>query len=120
MNTPSLFDVSGHVRASDPPTSHAAAQSIEPVLGSQCLRVLQAVVQLEARTERTTVGVTAYEALLLLSFDGKGWQQSVIARRLTDLREKGCVRDSGVTRPGGSGRQLIAWTATDKGRGFVS
>ena len=104
MTAETLFDDQLRVRASDPDTSRAAAESIKPVLGAECSRVLAAV------ESRGSMGATAYEALLVLERDGRRRQQSVVSRRLTDLRDAGLLRDSGCRRPGMTGRWLIVWS----------
>lgn len=47
-------------------------------------------------------------------------QQSVVARRLTDLARAGLVEDTLTSRPGTSGRLLTVWTITDEGRRRVA
>lgn len=103
------------VRASDPPTSKAAAESLPaPVLSVQRHAVLAAVEAIE-RFNPHKVGATAYEVMARMAFTGHGPAQNIVARRLTDLRELGFVEDSGVTRPGGSNRPLVAWRITATG-----
>lgn len=55
-------------------------------------------------------GATAWNVVRALA--GVGIQQSVAARRCTDLRRRGLIADTGVTRPGVSGRMLTVWRAT--------
>lgn len=97
------------VRTDDPPTSHAAAKSIVPGLGKQRAQVLTLIEQVDGIY--SDGGATAYEVAARSEF-----QQSVVARRCTDLRDLGFVSDSGRTRPGSSGRHLIIWYLTDSGR----
>lgn len=106
------------VRATDPETSHAAAESIVPALGAQRRQVLWALVECERHGGMT--GATAAEIVMRLAYTGAAPQQSVVARRLTDLRDLGLVVDSGETRPGTSARQLIAWASTEAGRSAVA
>lgn len=112
---PTLFDapLPDPVRPGDPDTSHAAAASIADGLSAQRRSVFDAVAAVE-RTNPHRVGATAYEVQALLAYSGHAPQQSVIARRLSDLRDLGLVVDSGVRRPGSSGRQLICWKAVDR------
>lgn len=107
---PTLFDAAlpDPVRPGDPDTSHAAAASIADGLSAQRRAVFDAVAEVERRN-RHRVGATAYEVQALLAYSGHAPQQSVIARRLSDLRDLGLVVDSGVRRPGSSGRLLICW-----------
>ena len=116
----SLFDafdapLPDSVRPSDPDTSHAAAASIAPVLSAQRRDVLAAAAAVaDANPHRT--GATAAEIVMRLAYTGRAPQQSVVARRLSDLRDLGLVVDSGARRPGTSARALIAWQVTDAGR----
>jgi hypothetical protein len=112
MTQPDLFSTP-RARRTDPPTSKAAAEAIAPALGEQMRRVLWAVCEME-RTG--SLGATAHEIVMRLAYTGNAPQQSVVARRLTDLRDRGLVTDSGWTREGASARQLIAWCATEAGR----
>lgn len=115
ITAPTLFDapLPDPVRPGDPDTSHDAAASITDGLSAQRRSVFDAVCDVE-RHNRHRVGATAYEVQAVLAYTGHAPQQSVIARRLTDLRDLGLVADSGVRRPGSSGRQLICWTAVDR------
>lgn len=97
-----LFDDQLRVRHSDPATAQAAATAIAEVVNLECCRVLDALRDLEGNA-------TAYEVVLRLRSAGIDRQQNCVARRLTDLRDAGLVRDSGRTRPGSSNRQLIVW-----------
>lgn len=115
VTAPTLFDgpLPDPVRPDDPDTSHAAAASIADGLSAQRRAVFDAVRTVE-RHNPHRVGATAYEVQAVLAYTGHAPQQSVIARRLTDLRDLGLVVDSGVRRPGSSGRQLICWKAVDR------
>jgi predicted ArsR family transcriptional regulator len=95
VNAPTLFD---HVRATDPPTSVAAAASLDAAtLGRQKARVLDAVRTFGGRATREQV------AQLL------GHDRSCISRRITDLVRDGLLEDSGDTARGGSGRAQTVW-----------
>ena len=100
----SLLD--GLVRATDPATSHAAAASIRPHLSAQCSRVLHAVERVHSMHGH---GATAWEVTAYL---GGAAQRSVIARRLTDLRDAGRIRATEQTRPGPTGRPQLVWEPT--------
>lgn len=115
ITAPTLFDapLPDPVRPGDPDTSHAAAASIADGLSAQRRSVYDALRDVE-RHNPHRAGGTAYEIQLRLAYTGHAPQQSVIARRLTDLRDLGFVVDTGQRRPGSSGRQLICWTAVDR------
>lgn len=103
-------------RGTDPPTSHAAAASMTPeALGAQLRSVLWALDH--HSNHGTRPGGTAHEVVMVLAYGSvPAPQQSVVARRLTDLRERGLIRDTGTTRPGASNRELTVWELTDQGR----
>lgn len=115
-----LFDppVRGTARRRDPKTSKDAARSMSgEVLTAQQRQVLEVI------AANPCHGATAYELATQL-----GFQQNVMARRCTDLGERGfAYRKSGwigdeevfVSRPGSSGRQCDAWFATDKGLSWL-
>lgn len=110
-----LFDdppVLGHptARATDPATSAAAAASMVDHVSGQCRQVLEAVAWSPA---------TAYDVVVHLQSRRRSIQQSVAARRLTDLARAGFVADTGDTRPGSTGRPLTVWRATDAGRAYL-
>lgn len=91
---PRLFDPSAAVRASaratDPRTSHEAAESFdEATLNREQQRVLDALRLLAASGQPTTAG----RVTRLLG----DRQRNCVSRRLTDLAERGVVRDSGRT-----------------------
>ena len=99
MTQLSLLD--GHARATDPATSHAAVPDAIR-LSRQCGRVLDAVLTLHHRNSQ---GATAWE---VTDFLDDGTQRSVVARRLTDLRDRGLIRNCGW-RPGPMGRDENVW-----------
>ena len=106
----SIFEtlVGPTARESDPPTSHDAADHHDG-LSAQRRMVLAALAD--------KGHATAYELLChLATYRPIVPQQSVIARRLTDLHELGLVEDTGTTRPGSSKRRLIVWRITNDGR----
>lgn len=102
MTDLTLFDLT-HSRPTDPDTSKDAAVSVLPAAKRQCAEVLDAVCRLDPQ------GATAYEVLTFLERDGRRRQQSVVARRLSDLRDVGLIVDSGERRRGMTGRDLIVW-----------
>lgn len=102
MNPPTLFD-GLHARPGDPETAKDAAEAIRPVLAPECARVLESL-------KHYAHGATAWQIVRDLADFGVHRDQNVVARRLTDLRDAGLVVDSGVRRPGRSGRSLIVWT----------
>ncbi len=90
------------VRTSDPRTSHAAARSMKPdVLGKQRSEALRVI---KAYADTVHDGATAWDVAR-----STGYQQSVCARRCSDLHELGLIEDSGYTRAGSSNRQMIVW-----------
>jgi hypothetical protein len=89
------------VRATDPLTSQAAAASMRGrPLSKQRAQVLSFI-------RASNTGATAFEISVVLEM-----QQSVVARRCTDLHELGLIVDSGRTRPGSTGRQLTVWVTS--------
>lgn len=92
------------MRHADAVTSAAAAESIRPVLGTECHRVLEVI------RRAGWVGATAHEIRCVLRADGVDRDQNVVARRCSDLRDAGLIVDSGRTRSGRSNRQLIVWS----------
>lgn len=104
MTAPTLFDVEPHgaARRSDPQTSRDAAASMTGAhLSRQQGQILELV--------REWGDITAAE---IARATGHTIQQSVAARRLTDLRDLGLIEDTGVTRPGNTGRMCTVWAPT--------
>lgn len=118
MSEPTLFDDEpvltagvAHARRDDPDTSHAAAASIDVDTLRQSQRAVLAVLQ-RGRGDFATIS-KAYD-------DARGrdpdyfpnLSDSGLRTRVSELRDRGYVRDSGerVTLP--SGRQAIVWEAT--------
>lgn len=96
-------------RPTDPDTSHTAAASITgPPLAAQQALVLETVHRFHRMHSR---GATAWEVVTLVD-PRHQLQQSVAARRLTDLARAGLVADSGERRAGRTGRPLIVWIPT--------
>lgn len=61
------------------------------------------------------VDANAYELACEL-----GYQQSVVARRLTDLWELGLADRNGIKRQGGTGRFGDCWQITEAGRKWLA
>lgn len=102
MNTPDLFEhAEAHARATDPETSHEAAAEIAGAKVNQmeqrALSALQA-----ARPD----GLTNHELVL---HTGLPW--NTISPRIRPLVRKGWVIDSGLRRPGPTGKRCIVWKA---------
>lgn len=90
-----LFDEHAHARRSDPPTSKAAAASIEVArMEAQVLEVLR-----QYPAGLTTEQIAGYTGEPLVS----------ISPRLRPLAEKGLVEDSDERRLNVSGRRAIIW-----------
>lgn len=119
---PSLFDApitSGTHRKRERQTSVDAARSMSgPVLNKQQREALAVV------AANPCEGATAYELATQL-----GFQQNVMARRLSDLGEMGYafrrwgwIGEEQVyeARPGSSGRRCDVWRATDAGLEWLS
>jgi hypothetical protein len=102
-------------RSTDPGTSHAAARSMRDAVTGQRRLVLRAV----AWAGRD--GATAWDIVSDLTRRGiRPPDQSVAARRLTDLHQAGLIEDTGTTRSGRSNRQLIVWRLTHTGQRAVA
>lgn len=103
----SLFDVSAPeeppvalARASDPPTSHAAAASVQ-----RALPRLQEIVLSTLR--KSADGLTTHEIAAMTDID-----VITVSPRIAPLREAGFVRDSGERRvPSGRTRPSTVWVA---------
>lgn len=110
-----LFDYqqSQAVRASDPDTSRDAVPTISARNEWQ-RRCMWAIVELE---RHGGVGATVHEIAMRLAYLGQRVPaENALSRRLTDLHRGGFVVDRGVRRPGGAGRDQIAWGSTALGR----
>lgn len=113
----SIFDdaPSRRHRHSDPKPARAAAESMSgPVLSGQRHRVLWA---LNDCIRHGLNGATAHDVVMRLAYEpGGAPQQSVIAKRCSELREAGLIVDTGRTRRGSSHRELTVWDLTEEGR----
>lgn len=81
-------------------TSAEAAEAISEHLGR-----LQAMV-LTAIAKRGSMGLTAHETATVLQSD-----RTAIQPRLSELRRKGRIVDSGLRRLNASGKRAIVWIA---------
>lgn len=81
-------------------TSIAAANALAPKLGR-----LQRMAETAIR-DAGLYGLTADELAAQLGMDR--WS---IQPRTTELKCKGLIRDSGLRRPNGTGKQAIVWIA---------
>jgi hypothetical protein len=97
-----LFAHPARARTSDPDTSQEAADSLTPqTVGARC----QELYNLIAAHPRA--GLTVHDLVAITGYD-----RGNTARRITDLRQAGWIRDTGVRRLGPSGRRSIVWAAT--------
>lgn len=102
-------------RRTDPPTSHAAAESAKPSAGAIRAHVLEALRQAAREGLR---GLTDEELVDL--FGARGWPGTPSGirtrrRELVDEEPPPLVADSGNTRPTRSGRSSIVWVARPTG-----
>ena len=89
-----------YARATDPATSHVAAQAVEP----RCAALEEAVLNaLKATGGR---GCTIDELVAVLRMD-----KVTLSPRLRPLCKKGFVEETLERRPGVSGRSQIVWKA---------
>lgn len=88
-HAPTLFDAptTGTFRRSDPPTSVAAAQSLDPATMHIELRRVYAAI-----ARHGDHGATAGEITRALAAEGHDRQRNCISRRVTDLVDGGLVR----------------------------
>lgn len=89
-----------HARGSDPQTSHNAANGIQEKLPRLESLVLKAITSCQSK------GMNSYEIEL-----ATGLPNETCTPRLAPLRRKGLIFDSGIKRPGKSGRNQIVWVA---------
>lgn len=91
-------------RASDPVTSHEAAQRVARTAATDRALVLRI-------HQQWTSGLTDFELA-----DLAGRQQTSLGKRRGELRDAGLIRDSGHKRPAPSGSPAVVWVITDAGR----
>ena len=100
-----IFDAApGAVRASDPATSKAAAESVAPRSGTQRYRVLNALVRFHRQ------GMTDAELATFLAM-----HPGSAAKRRGELADVGLVEDSGERRETPHGCMAIVWKPTAAG-----
>lgn len=87
-----------HAPHSGSRTSRDAAADIKPHVHTLRARVLAYI------ASRGTIGATAQEVELDLGMGG-----STVRPRIVELRETGCLTDSGETRKTLSGRKAVVW-----------
>lgn len=90
------------VRAGSPDTSHAAAESV-----ADAAKTREAMAMRFIRS-RGLVGATADEVA-----DAQGWERYSSRPRLSTLRARGSILDSGERRKGASGRSQAVWIAAE-------
>lgn len=98
------LDTSARARASDPDTSHQAAQDARGLAAQHERAIIRALHQ------RGRKGGTKDE----LGAD-TGLEPVQVARRMAGLRESGAVVDSGRRRKTRSGRDATVWAITQGG-----
>ena len=98
-----LFGGQALARHSDPPTSKAAAESVRGKGASKMESVVLEALRSSSR------GLTSHE---LVSWTGLPW--NTCTPRVKPLVRKGLAADSGLKRPGPTGKQCVVWVATSK------
>ena len=90
------------VRNTDPDTSAEAAESLsERSLGARCQELYELIANFRN-------GLTTHDLVNITGYD-----RGNTARRITDLKQAGWIRDSGRRRRSTTGRKSIVWTATE-------
>lgn len=100
QTTMELNQGEAYARATDPGTSHAAARDMR---GEEANRREKTVLY---AIRNSTEGLTNHEIVRLT---GLNWNTA--STRIAPLRRKGLVKNSGLKRPGPSGKQCIVWQA---------
>lgn len=117
----SLFDVVPDplpVRRDDPPTSRAAARTVDAARKGEVLEAMAAV-------SRWDVGVTASEIHAELVRRGDRMESGAVRSRLNQLRQEDPprVRKTGgvrcIAKPAGTGRAEQCWQLTPAGRAWL-
>lgn len=105
-------------RDTDPDTSRSAAEHRDS-FGPLTKRVMTTLLECE-RTTPSRTGATAYEIRHRMSYDREQVPETgSVCRRFTSLARAGFVRDTGVRRKSGAGREQIAWASTAEGRAWL-
>ncbi len=97
------FDFKAYARGTDPETSHQAAEGITPHLAVLESKVLKPIISSGEK------GMNSYEVEL-----ATGLPNESCTPRFAPLRRKKFIFDSGMRRPGKTGRNQIVWKATNK------
>jgi hypothetical protein len=102
--------MSAAVRTTDPDTSREAAALVAPTVNRVQAAILNEL-RCPSRFYRT--GRTAWELQsILVDLCGIWCDQNSIAKRLSELRDKGLVEDTGERRKGRTNASLTVWRAT--------
>lgn len=89
-------------RYADPDTSQAAAESVRESAPNDRAVILEAL--------RSCGGQATCDQLRhMLAQQGRQRDRNVVSRRITDLRDRGLVRDSGRRSTKGNGRPVVVW-----------
>lgn len=106
-------------RRGDPDTSKTAAEMGDS-FGPLTARVLATVIECE-RTDSWRTGVTPFEVRERMAYGSEMVPETgSVCRRFTTLARAGYVRDTGVRRRSGAGREQIAWASTEEGRQWAA
>lgn len=100
-----LWEVPALTHRSDPETSRQAAQDIQPHLGGQRLRVLQAVASFGDQGGNHDDVNQIY-----------GWTDAKANRRLGELRQMGLVERLEISKPTRTGSKARIYTITKLGK----
>jgi len=99
--TPDLFSIKGMVRANDYNTSIEAAQSVEPKRSILQQLILQAFELFGPMTDD--------ELERLSFFKMKGYAETTVSKRRTELFQKGLLKLSNQERRSVNGRKMKVW-----------
>lgn len=98
MHAVTDFDPHTHARATDPETSHGAAQRVAEFAGTHCERIIKCLPMYGPQTNdeiATRTGLTPVQ----------------VDRRLPDLEDRGEAEPTGETRLSRAGRSERIWRA---------
>lgn len=96
-----LFAHPARVRSTDPDTSQAAAESLDPrALGARCQELYELIWHHGGLATHQLVAITGYD-------------RGNTARRITDLKQAGWIKDSGRRAIGPTGRRSIIWVPVE-------
>jgi len=97
-----LWDATRHARTNDPATSQEAAEEA-PGLASRHMKIILGALR------RNPGGLTSQEVEETLSASQEPLTHAQVWRRMSDLRVRGEVEDSGLRRKTTSNRPSIVW-----------